>query len=493
MDVVLTHVIEPVSSFLYSSVLLYVLVGAGLWFTLRTRAVQVRMLGRMVRLAFRSTDDAQGGISSFQAFAVGLASRVGTGNIAGVAIALTLGGPGAIFWMWCVALLGMATGFVEATLAQIFKVRAADGSFRGGPAYYIQRGLGSRRWGVVFAVLLVFAFGFAFNMVQANTISDALLAGHQVAPGWTAVGLMVLAAPVLYGGVRRIARVSGALLPVMAGGYVLLAIVVVGTNLPALPGVLRQIVEGAFGLDQALAGTAGGIMAALLNGVKRGLFSNEAGMGSAPNAAATATVSHPAKQGLVQSLGVFVDTMVVCTATAFMILLAGPEVYTPGATQQAGGALTQAAVAHQLGSWTVPLMTAMIFVFAFSSVLGNYSYAEVNLTYLGVRGRGLTALRTLVLASVGVGALLALDAVWAVADVAMALMALVNLVAVVLLGRWATGALRDYETLTRAGLPDRFVGTGNPHLPGDVPGDVWAPAEVAGSAVAGEPATPARA
>ncbi|WP_454043356.1 alanine/glycine:cation symporter family protein [Cellulosimicrobium sp. Marseille-Q8652] len=480
MDAIQSALIDPLNDVLYTYVLVYLLIGAGLYFTVRTRAVQLRLFGRMLRILGRSGGGAEGGISSFQAFCVGLASRVGTGNIAGVAIALTLGGPGAIFWMWCVALLGMATAFVEATLAQLFKVRADDGTFRGGPAYYIERGLGSRRWGVVFAFALIFAFGFAFNMVQANTISDALASGHQVAPGWTAVVLMVLAAPVLFGGVRRIARVAGTVLPVMALVYVLLALVVIVTNLGELPAVVGQIVRGAFGLDQAIAGTAGGILAALLNGVKRGLFSNEAGMGSAPNAAATATVSHPAKQGLVQSLGVFVDTMVVCSATAFMILLAGPTVYDPGTTTDAaGGSLTQAAVAHELGDWTVPVMTVLIFVFAFSSVLGNYSYAEVNLTYLGIRGRALTALRTLVLAAVGIGALVALEAAWAVADVAMAFMATINLVAISLLGRWAFGALRDYERMTREGRDDQFVATANPTLPAQLPGDVWAAPEEA--------------
>lgn len=481
MDDVKTGVIDPLSNALYSYVLIYLLVGAGIWFTIRTRGVQVRLARQIIKVVLGSRGDSEGGISSFQAFCVGLASRVGTGNIVGVAIALTLGGPGAIFWMWVVALLGMATAFVEATLGQLFKVRNEDGSFRGGPAYYIQTGLGSRRFAVLFAVLLIFAFGFAFNMVQANTIGDALSTGHGVSTAWTAVGLMALAAPVLFGGVRRVASVAGVLLPIMAGAYVLLALVVVALNIGEIPTVLTQIVESAFGLDEAVAGTAGGILAAMLNGVKRGLFSNEAGMGSAPNTAATATVDHPVKQGLVQSLGVFVDTMIVCSATAFMILVAGPAVYDPGTTTDAvGSALTTTAVAASLGSWTTPVMTVLIFVFAFSSVLGNYSYAEVNLSFLGVHGSGLTLLRVLVLGAVGAGALLSLEVVWALADVAMAFMAIVNLVAITLLGRWALGALRDYESQVRAGAADgtgrtgRFVATDNPHMPGELPGDIWA-------------------
>ncbi|UZN04586.1 alanine/glycine:cation symporter family protein [Cellulomonas sp. S1-8] len=467
--------IDWLTNALYSYWLVYVLVGVGLWFTVRTGFVQVRMFPAMIRQIASSREDAAGGISSFQAFAVGLASRVGTGNIAGVAVALTLGGPGAIFWMWVVAAVGMATALVEATLAQVFKVRADDGSYRGGPAYYIQRGLGSYRWGAVFAVLLVFTFGFAFNMVQANTIADTLSSSHDVPVAWSAVILMILAAPVLFGGVRRVARVAEVVLPLMAGAYLLLALVIVALNLSALPDVLSDILRGAFGLDSALAGTAGGILAAVLNGTKRGLFSNEAGMGSAPNTAATATVSHPLKQGLVQSLGVFVDTMLVCSATAFIVLSAGPEVYVPGETgANAGAALTSQAVAHELGTWTTFPMTVLVFTFAFSSVLGNYSYAEINLTYLGIRGRGVTALRTLVLAAVGVGSLLALTTVWAVADIAMALMATVNLVAILLLSRWALGALADFRAARRAGTDERFVGHGNPLLPGDVPGDVWA-------------------
>lgn len=466
--------IVPVSDFLYTFILIALLVGAGIYFTIRTRAVQVRFARQMWRVVAGSRGGAEGGISSFQAFCVGLASRVGTGNIVGVAIALTLGGPGAIFWMWVVAFLGMATAFVEATLGQLFKVRSDDGSFRGGPAFYIQRGLGSRPAAVLFAVLLIFAFGFAFNMVQANTISDALSSGHGVSASWTAVGLMALAAPVLFGGVRRIASVAGVLLPIMAAAYVLLALVIVALNVTEVPRVLLQIVEGAFGIDEAVAGTAGGILAALLNGVRRGLFSNEAGMGSAPNTAATATVSHPAKQGLVQSLGVFVDTMVVCSATAFMILVAGPSVYDPGTTTEAGGAaLTANAVAESLGTWTTPLMTVLVFVFAFSSVLGNYSYAEGNLTFLGAGPRGLTVVRVLVLAAVGAGALLSLEVVWALADIAMALMAIVNLVAIALLGKWAFGALRDYEHQLRSGVDDEIFVDGNKFMPGTLPGDVW--------------------
>ncbi len=474
MDFVPLQWIDPLSSFLYTYVLIYLLVGAGIYFTIRTGAVQVRYFGRMVRQIFHSRSDSEGGISSFQAFAVGLASRVGTGNIAGVAIALTLGGPGAIFWMWVVAALGMATAFIEATLAQLFKVRSADGSFRGGPAFYIERGLHSRAGGVLFAVLLIFTFGVAFNMVQANAISDVLAGARQIPTEWTGIVLLVLTAPVLFGGVRRVARVAEIVLPAMALLYVSLAVLIVILNIAHLGEVLKMIVGGAFGIDQLAGGFVGGIAAAMLNGVKRGLFSNEAGMGSAPNAAATATVSHPVKQGFVQSLGVFVDTMVICTSTAFIILVSGPEVYDPANTGGiAGATLTQAAVAAALGPWSNSLMTFLITIFAFSSVLGNYSYAEVNLFFLGANRLVINGFRVVVLLSVAVGAIAALATVWSIADVAMALMAIVNLVAITLLGKWAFGAFADYRRQEAAGRDPIFVAEGNADLPGALPGDVW--------------------
>ncbi len=469
MDFVQEKYIDPLSNVLYTYVLIYLLLGAGLYFTYRTGGVQIRYFGKMIRQLGSSRGGAEGGISSFQAFCVGLASRVGTGNIAGVAIALTLGGAGAIFWMWVVALVGMATAFVEATLAQIFKVENEDGSFRGGPAYYIQRGLGSRNGGILFAVLLIFTFGIAFNMVQANTIADVLKNAHTVDTEWTAVVLMVLAAPILFGGVKRIAKVAEVVLPIMALTYVGIALLIIVLNITDIPRVFADIVGGAFGFRETAAGVTGGLAAALLNGLKRGLFSNEAGMGSAPNTAATATVSHPAKQGMVQSLGVFVDTMVVCTATAFIILMSGIRL-----DESAGAALTQTAVANELGDWSKWLMTILVFVFAFSSVLGNYSYAEVNMNFLGVSKGLINGFRIVVLASVGLGSVLALSAVWAFADVAMALMAMVNLVAIVLLGKWAFSALRDYKSQDDAGKDPTFVADSVPGLQDVLQNDVWA-------------------
>ncbi|WP_226345029.1 alanine/glycine:cation symporter family protein [Agilicoccus flavus] len=448
---------------------------AGLWFTFRVRGMQFRSGRTMLRVLFDSRSGAGEGVSSFQAFCISLASRVGTGNIAGVAIALALGGPGAIFWMWVMALLGMATAFVEATLAQIYKQPHHDGTFRGGPAYYMQRGLGARPMGIVFAICLIFTFGVAFQMVQANTISQVLANGHGVAPMWSAVILVVLTGVIIFGGLKAIARVTEIVAPAMALLYFLLAVGVLIIHITAVPDAFMQIIKGAFGLDPALAGVGGGMVAALMNGVKRGMFSNEAGMGSAPNAAATATTSHPAHQGIIQAAGVFVDTIVVCTATAVMILLAAPGVYTPGVTTKddAGAALTQSALASSLGDWVVPVMTVLIFVFAFSSVLGNTTYAEINVDFLRGGRIGDVVLRLVVVASVFVGALTSLSFVWSLADVAMTFMAVINLIALFLLGKYAVAALGDLERHRADPVKARYVLDELPSRPRGIVDGVW--------------------
>jgi AGCS family alanine or glycine:cation symporter len=466
--------IAPLTDFLWTYVLAFVLIGAGIYFSVVTRFVQIRHFPTMLSTLMGSRSSAEGGISSFQAFAIGLSSRVGTGNIAGVAIALTLGGPGAVFWMWIVALLGMATAFVEATLAQVFKIPGPQRTFIGGPAYYLQRGLGSRRWGLVFAAMFVFTFGVAFSMVQANTIADVVGATGLATREAIAVGLAVLLAPVLFGGLKRVARLAEVVMPVLAALYLILALLIIVLNIGRFGEVLRTIVSSAFGLNQALAGLAGGITAAVLNGAKRGLFSNEAGMGSAPNTAATATTPHPANQGFLQSMGVFVDTMFVCTATAFIVLLGG--VYVAGKTgEEAGATLTIDSMTAQLGTWIGPVMTVLVFLFAFSSIMGNYAYAEMNVDFLGGRRRGLHALRIVMLLSAMIGALIALKAVWLVADLAMGLMALINLVAIVRLGRWATGALRDWERQNKLGGKPVFDPRST-DLPRALDSDAWRPA-----------------
>ncbi len=469
MDAVLSF-LDTVNTYMYTWVLIYVLAAVGIYFTIRTRGLQFRLFGRMVKEILTSGKHEGSGITPFQAFAIGLASRVGTGNIAGVAIAITLGGPGAVFWMWVIALIGMATAFVEATLAQLFKVTWHDGTFRGGPAFYIWRGLKSWKWGAAFAVALLFTFGVAFEMVQANTIAATLQSAHGV-PVWiTAILLAIMTGAVILGGIKSVARVAEWVAPLMAAVYILLALVILALNIDRLGFVFYEIIASAFGISEAFAGTAGGVAAAMLNGIKRGLYSNEAGMGSAPNAASTATTSHPARQGLIQSAGVFVDTMLVCSATAFMILLSDASVYSPGMEVE-GATLTQTAVTHHLGDWMTLPMTILIFTFAYSTIIGNYAYAEINLDYLtGEKHEHDLALRVVVIASVLVGAFLKLDVVWSLADVSMGVMALINLVAIILLGKWAFGVLRDFEA-SKGGKP--FIATDNPHLPGSLETDIW--------------------
>ncbi len=464
--------VDPLSNVLNTHILIYLLIGVGIYFTVRTRFIQIRYFGRMLRQIRRSHRQ-DGGISSFQAFCVGLASRVGTGNIAGVAIALTVGGPGAIFWMWVVAAVGMATAVIEATLAQIFKVRSDDGAFRGGPAFYIQRGLRSRTGGVVFALLLVFTFSTAFNMVETNAISGVLKSSHGIDIGWTTAGLAVLAAPVLFGGVRGVAKFAGSVLPVVALVYTLLALAIVAANISQLPAVIEEIIGGAFGIRQMAGGFAGGIATAMLTGVKRGLFACEAGMGSSPNIAGAATVAHPVEQGLIQSLAVFVDTMVICTATAFIVLMSGPDVYDPAHTGSiAGASLTESAIAAGLGSWSTVVMTTVVFVFAFASVLSNYVVAEANLFFLGGRHLAINGLKVVTLAAIVFGAMSKLTLVWALADLTMALMAIANLVAICLLGKWAFAALTDYHHQFVRGQMPVFVAS-EAGLPGVLDGDIW--------------------
>lgn len=452
MDAFFTE-LDRLNGVVYLYGLVGLLIAAGVWLTFATRGVQVRLFGDMVRYLVRSRSGAGEGISSFQAFAIGMATRIGIGNITGVALALILGGPGAIFWMWVVAAVGMATGFAEATLAQLFKVRAVDGTFRGGPAYYVTVGLRSRVWGGVFAVLLVFAMAVAMPMVQSNTIAVALADAHGVPTVGSAVVLAALTAVVVFGGVRGVARAAEVITPLMAFGYVLIALAVVATNLPSVPGFLADIVNGAFGLREGLAGLGGGVTAALLNGAQRGLFSNEAGMGTSPNGAATATVEHPVQQGLIQSLGVFIDTMLVCTSTAFIILSTGAAVYTPGVTpREQAASLTTAAVTHQLGAWASWPMMVMIFFFGFSSILGAYAYAQVNLDFLRGPRWSRFVLAGVAVLTTGVGAVLALPHVWILMDSAMALITVVNLAGLVALTRWIRSALADYERRRGASL-----------------------------------------
>ncbi len=454
----MNELIGQLSDVLWTYVLMGVLVACGLWFTWKTRGVQFRMLGEMVRLlsdsavaqsssTANSSSSSKTHISSFQAFAVSVATRVGTGNLAGVATAIAIGGPGAVFWMWVIALLGAATAFVESTLGQLFK-KHHRGSFIGGPAYYIERGLHCRWMACLFAVLMTITFGLSYNSIQSNTICGAM---HE-AFGWdeTLVGVVLsaMALVIVFGGIHRIARVSSVLVPVMAIGYFILALVVVVMNIHLVPHVLKLIVGGAFGLEQ---GAGGALGAAIMNGVKRGLFSNEAGEGSAPNVAATALVSHPVKQGLIQSLGVFTDTLLVCSCTAFVILISGlynvPELN--------GIALTQAALSSEIGHFAQVFIAVAIFLFAFSSIIGNYYYGEANIRFMTSRGSVITIYRIM---SGGVmvmfGAMASLQLVWNLGDLCMALLTTCNLVAIVTLGKYAFRLLNDYRQQKRRGIKD---------------------------------------
>ena len=442
----LNDVIGAINEVLWSYILIIMLLGCAIWFTLRGKFVQFRMIGEMVRLLGDSTQKAAGGekhISSFQAFAVSLASRVGTGNLAGVATAVAVGGPGAVFWMWLIALLGSSSAFVESTLAQLYKVKGKD-SFIGGPAYYMERGLGWRWMGVLFAVLISITFGFAFNSVQSNTICAAWENSFGIDHQWMGLGITALTLLTIFGGIQRIARVSSIVVPIMALGYIALALGIVLFNITELPGVIRTIVSSAFGWEQALGGTVG---AALMQGIKRGLFSNEAGMGSAPNVSATAHVTHPVKQGLIQALGVFSDTLVICTCTAFIILFSG----VPLDGSLNGVQLTQEALSSEVGSAGGIFVAMAILLFAFSSIIGNYYYGEANIRFITARPSVLLVYRLLVGGMVLFGALASLDLVWSLADVTMGLMTICNLIAIALLSKQAFLLLQDYVQQKRSG------------------------------------------
>ena len=439
--------ISTINDILWSYILVIMLLGCAIWFTIRGRFVQFRMIGEMIRLLGDSVGKGASGekhISSFQAFAVSLASRVGTGNLAGVATAVAIGGPGLVFWMWLIALLGSSSAFVESTLAQLYKVKGKD-SFIGGPAYYMLHGLGLRWMGVLFAVLISVTFGFAFNSVQSNTICAAWEGAFGIDHKLIGAIITILTLLVIFGGIHRIAKVSSVVVPVMALGYIALALGIVLFNITHLPAVIETILKNAFGWEQALGGSVG---AALMQGIKRGLFSNEAGMGSAPNVAATAHVSHPVKQGLIQALGVFTDTLIICTCTAFIILFSG--VPLDGSIN--GVQLTQQALSNEVGSFGGVFVALAILMFAFSSIIGNYYYGEANIRFITSKKSVLFVYRLMVGGMVMFGALASLDLAWSLADVTMGLMTICNLIAISLLSRQAFILLQDYVAQKKAGI-----------------------------------------
>ena len=439
---------------IWSQYLIGLLITAGIFFTIGSKFVQLRWIPEMFRAIGEkpeTLENGKKGISPFQAFAISAGSRVGTGNIAGVATAIVLGGPGAVFWMWIIAFIGAASAFIEATLAQVYKVPDEEGGYRGGPAYYITKGLNQKWLGIVFAVLITVTFAFVFNTVQSNTIAESLKTQYNVSPIITGVILAIITAIIIFGGVRSIATLSSIIVPVMAIIYIGLVAVILIFNYDQIIPMIATIIKNAFGFEQA---TGGAIGAAVLQGIKRGLFSNEAGMGSAPNAAATAAAPHPVKQGLIQSLGVFFDTMLVCTATAIMILLYTGLEFGENAAQ--GVAVTQSALNEHLGSAGGIFLTIAITLFAFSSVIGNYYYGQSNMEFLWENKTVLFIFRCLVVVLVFVGAVVKTETVWSTADVFMGLMAIVNLVAIIGLSNIAFAVMNDYQRQRKAGKKPVF-------------------------------------
>ncbi len=469
----MTAIVDFLNSILWGYVLIYGLLAVGIFFTIRLGFLQFVNFGEMVRAIRGSRESDVHGISPFQALCTSLASRVGTGNLAGVAVALYLGGAGAIFWMWMVALVGMATGYAESTLAQLYKVRDGKGQYRGGPAVYIAKGLKAPWAAAIFAVCLIISFGLVFNAVQANSIADAMEGAFGTPKLGVGIVIAVFAGIVIFGGLRKIVRFAEFVVPFMAGAYVLLALGVMAMNITEVPGVLALIVKSAFGLEEAAGGAAGSITAAMLNGIKRGLFSNEAGMGSAPNIAATATPAphHPSSQGLVQAFGVFIDTIVICTATAVMILLAG--VLEPG-SGVTGTQLTQQAMEVHLGEFGGYFIAIAILFFAFTSIVANYTYAENALVYLkGGNTLGLTILRVAALAMVVWGGYEAVVTVFNAADASMGLMATINLIAIVLLSGTVVKLTKDYLAQRKEGLVPQFKSKDYPELHEKIDSNIW--------------------
>ena len=439
----LNSIVGQINTVLWSYVLIALLILSGLLYTIRTGFAQGRLLGDMVALItgkLSSLRDGEkkvaGQVTGFQAFCIAVASHVGTGNLAGVAIAVAVGGPGALFWMWVIALLGGATSLIENTLAQTYKVKEGNG-FRGGPSYYMEKALGQKTLGYIFSVIVIVTFAFVFNTVQANTIAQAFETSFNMSSAVAGIILAALTALIIFGGLNRIANVVSFMVPIMAIGYVIVALYVLIVNAVHIPGLFMSIIEAAFGIKQAVGGAIG---VAMLQGIKRGLYSNEAGMGSAPNAAATSNVSHPVKQGLLQAFGVFVDTILICSATGFIVLLY-PEYNTIG---EKGIKLTQLALSHSVGAWGAGFITLCIFLFAFSSLVGNYYYGEANLEFLTKSKTSMLVFRVLTVACVYLGSVASLGLVWDIADVSMGIMALMNIVVIAILSPKAVAIINDY-------------------------------------------------
>lgn len=443
------NLITKFNDFLWTYVLIAPLIILGIYFTYKTKFVQIRYFKEMFRLLGDGLNSSKhkNSISSFQAFCISTASRVGTGNLAGIAIAISVGGPGSIFWMWLIALIGSASSFVESTLAQIYKERDKNGNFVGGPAYYMEKALGKRWMGIAFSILITICFGLVFNSVQSNTISLAMNEAFGSNKLLIGIILTIITSFIIFGGIKRIAKASEIIVPIMATAYIIISLFVVFKNITAIPGLIKLIFTDAFNIDSILGGTTG----ALIMGIKRGLFSNEAGMGSAPNAAATADVSHPVKQGLIQTLGVFTDTLLICSCTAFIILLSDVDYTSTGLT---GIQLTQNALSSQLGQFGSIFIAICVLLFAFSSIIGNYYYGESNIEFLSKKKIYLNIYRILVAGMVLFGSVASIQIVWNLADVFMGLMAIINLIAITLLGKIVFKVLEDYSKQKKNGILD---------------------------------------
>lgn len=459
----LNNLINGINTILWSYILIFLLILLGAFFTIKSGFFQFKVFGDMFKLITSKLpaledgkEKAKNQVSAFQAFCISVASHVGTGNLAGVAIAVVTGGPGALFWMWLIALLGGATSIVENTLAQVYKIKDGD-NFRGGPAYYMEKALGLKSLGKFFSVILILTFAFFFNSVQSNTIAAAFTNSFGISASFGGIIISILTAAIIFGGLHRIAKFSSLIVPVMATAYVIIALFVLLLNIKELPSLFVMIIENAFGLKEIAGGTLG---VTVLQGVKRGLYSNEAGMGSAPNAAATSNVSHPVKQGLLQAFGVFVDTILICSATGFIVLLY-PEYSTSGTS---GIVLTQMALSHSVGAWGALFITVCIFLFAFSSVIGNYYYGESNIEFLSTNKTLLFIFRIFVIAFVYIGAVMELNLVWNLADVFMGIMALINIVVIAILSPKAIAVIKDYYRQRKEGKNPVFKVKNIPNL-----------------------------
>ncbi|MRI32780.1 sodium:alanine symporter family protein [Endozoicomonas sp. OPT23] len=469
----MSNLIDLMSQILWEYILIYLLLGAGIYFSLRSRLVQFRYFFHAWKIMFTRRAKNDNSISSFQALCTSLAAHVGTGNLAGVAIAIYIGGPGAVFWMWVVAVLGMASSFIENTLAQLYKTNNNDGSFRGGPAYYIEKALGFRWLGLIFSSLLLIAFGFAFNSVHANSVAASLSGSLQVSQQELGIVLAIITSLIVFRGIHTITHFAEKVVPVMALAYLAIALIVVAARFEELPAVIALIFNHAFGLEQAVGGGLGYTIAqAMIQGIKRGLFSNEAGMGSGPNAAATATPwpPHPAAQGIVSMISVFIDTIVICTATAAIILLSGQ--LESGADLN-GIQLTQAALAGVTGVWGEWFIMAAVFFFGLTSIVANYYYGESNLLFMKQSKSLLLAYRCAVVLMVYLGATSSMESVWLVADFAMGAMALINLVVIVLLSGPVFDVLKDYDQQRANGQTPTFCRKNFPFLNKTMDSDVW--------------------